>query len=681
VASASRNCSLCLVIGVVALACSLDSPGSATGPGTDQPSILLISLDTTRADRLGIESNQVETPQLSSLAARGLLFSHAYSTTPTTLPSHASMLTGLYPKDHGIRENGRRVGEELELLSSLVQEKGYTTAAFVSGFPLASEFGLDRGFDHYDDDFGQDRVERNAGQTTDRALSFLEQHPAEPLLLWVHYFDPHDPYEPPEPFSSQYETNPYLGEIAYMDRELGRLIAGFEERFRSGPWKILVVGDHGEGLGDHGEALHGNLLYQGVMRVPLIVAGSDISPGEVERPVSVRQVFATVLGWAGEERAGGLLSEIDEPVLAEALKPYLQYGWQPQFMAVHDGIKVIRSGETEIYDVETDPGETENLDGKVELDPGLRQAISDYAARALAEDDPGEDNLSQENREKLASLGYFGSAGRPALREDAPNPKDRVHLYRDLDIGAGLFIRQEYEQAIPVFTRIFQADPNNFMVALRLAVAQSVVGNEDKALEYFERAKEIDPSSVDLRHYQAMHYLQNQQWDLAEPLFESVLAQTPDRLPALEGLAQIYTRQGRIEDAARQLEQIVQIKDSPGLELARLGELRMAQGDTAGAIRVFEKAQEFLADRFTYSLELGVLYLANRQLAEAAASLDKVSASHPGYPMALFKRAQVSVLLAEPDLEEKVRLAWTNADEATQPLIESEQLFQDISFR
>ena len=646
----------------------------------ERASILLITLDTTRADRLGIETRQVDTPQLEALTARGLYFTQAYSTTPTTLPSHTSMLTGLYPTEHGIRENGRRVSTELDLLPALLKDRGYTTAAFVSGFPLSGQFGLARGFDIYDDDFGAERTERTATETTDLAMTFLKEETGT-LFLWVHFFDPHDPYEPPEPFRSQYPDDPYAGEIAYMDQEVGRLIAAFEARFEGRPRKVIVIGDHGEGLGDHGEELHGNLLYQGAMRVPLIVAGTDIVPGATDKAVSVKQVFSTVLGWAGGEKSGGLLGEVEEPVLAEALKPYLQYGWQPQFMAIQDGIKVIRSGETEIYDVRADPEETQNLAGQIEVSPELREAISTYSVKALAAEDSGQGELSQEAREKLASLGYFGSSSRPTLRENAPNPKDMVHLYRDLDVGAGYFIRQEYEEAIPVFSRISESDPGNFMAALRLAVAYSAVGNGKKAEETFERARAIDPSSVDLRHYQAMHYLRSRQWEQAQPLFESVLAETPDRLPALKGLTQIYTRQGRIEDATRLLEQIVQIMDSPGLELARLGELRMAQGDTAGAIRAFEKAREILGKEFTFHLDLGVLYLANRQLTDSASSLDKVSTMHPAYPMALFKRAQVSVLLNEPDRQQRVRQAWTMADETTRPLIEQEQLFRDISFR
>lgn len=681
---------LMCVLTLVVMACSQESsdPGSVPGKAPEtarpakpvQPSILLITLDTTRADRLGIETDQADTPNLETLAGRGVYFNQAYSVTPTTLPSHASMLTGLYPADHHVRENGRVIDKQIELLQALLQGRGYTTAAFVSGFPLAGQFGLSRGFDHYDDAFVGDAAERPATATTDLALDWLLGK-ASPLFMWVHYFDPHEPYEPPEPFLSRYPRDPYLGEIAYMDQQLGRLVMAFEEHNQGRPWKIIVVGDHGEGLGDHGETLHGNLLYQGTMRVPLIVAGSGIEAGNSERAVSVRQVFDTVLDWSGERRAGGLFGDESGPVLAEALKPYMQYGWQPQFMAVLDGIKVISSGDTEIYDVRNDPGESNNLDSQIEPDAVLWDAIEAYSIRALAVQTEKQQALSQEALDKLASLGYVGVSGGSKIRDDAPNPRDMVHLFHDMDIGAGLFIRQDYAAAIPVFTRILEADPYNFMATLRLAVAYSVTDNEDQAQKLFDRARAIDSSSIDLRHYQAMHYLKNKQWDLAQPLFESVLTESPDRIPALAGLAQVYTRQGELKKALSQLEKIVKIKESPGLEWARMGQLRMTLHDTKGAIRAFEAARKMLEDQFTFNLELGILYMADRRFNEAATSLDRVSSQHPAYAMALFKRAQTSVLLSEGDRNNRVRKAWLQADETTRPLIENERLFRDIPFR
>lgn len=674
------------VLALLVTACSEESDDpvgarkTTKPPEAVQPAILLITLDTTRADRLGIETDAVDTPHLERLAERGVYFEQAYSVTPTTLPSHASMLTGLYPADHRVRENGRMLDKNLELLPTLLNARGYETAAFVSGFPLAGQFGLSRGFGHYDDAFVSDAAERTAAETTDLAVTWLKDK-AVPLFMWVHYFDPHETYEPPEPFRSRYPTDPYLGEIAYMDQELGRLLVAFEEHNQGRPWKVIVVGDHGEGLGDHGEALHGNLLYQGTMRVPLIVAGSGIDAGTVDRAVSVRQVFHTVLGWSGESPAGSLFAEEAEPVLAEALKPYMQYGWQPQFMAVLNGIKVISSGETEIYDIRIDPGESTNLDSQVEPDPALWDALEAYSARALVVPSNNQQALSQDALDKLASLGYVGSSGTSKIRDDAPNPKDMVHLFHDMDLGAGHFIREEYAAAIPVFTRILEADPYNFMAALRLAVAYSVTGNEAQAQKLFDRAKTIDPSSIDLRHYQAMHYMKNRQWDLARPLFESVLAESPDRIPALAGLAKVYSSQGELELALRQLDRIVKIKDSPGVEWARIGQLRMSLRDTRGAIRAFEIAQKMLGDQFIFHMELGVLYMADRRFDEAASSLDKVTRQHPAYAMALFKRAQTSVLLGEADRQQRVRQAWQQSDKTTRPLIEADPLFRDIPFR
>jgi arylsulfatase A-like enzyme/Tfp pilus assembly protein PilF len=643
----------------------------------EQPSILLITLDTTRADALGFETDKVETPALDALAARGKVFSQAYATAPMTLPAHTSIFTGLYPTEHGIHENGRRFSDTDRLLAKKLRPLGYKTAAFVSAFPLAAEFGLASGFDHYDDELPRDKPERPANETTDRALEFLEQTSATPLFIWVHYFDPHEPYEPPEPYRSEYPEDPYLGEIAFTDRELRRLVDAFEARFEATPYNILVAGDHGQGLGDHGEALHGNLLYQGVVRVPLIVAGSAISAGRVDVAVSTRRIFDTILGWAHvEQEDPGLLSGTSETVLGEAFKPYLQYGWQPQVMAVNGSTKIIRSGELEVFDLASDPAESTDLSGRIEVDPEVMKTLREHWERALSGAPESGAVLDQEAKDRLASLGYVGSEGSPALRDGAPNPKDMVELFHDLEVGSVLFIRGEYEKALPIYERVLAADPDNPAVCLHLAVAHSVLGEEDKALEYFDKARQIDPDSVDLHHYLAMHHFRFQQWEEAEPLFEIVLAATPDRLPALECLAQIRERQGHVQEASSLLERIATLKSDPRAELLKLGEMSMSVGDTQGAIRAFERARDLQEDDFDHHLELGVLYLANRRLAEAAASLDGVNPSHPAYPLALFKRAQVSVLLGEPDRDQRIQVARDQADATTAPLIANEKLFK-----
>jgi choline-sulfatase len=674
------GCAL-LVAGVWLLGCSRETSDGSVSLTTEPapPSILLVTLDTTRADRLGVESEEAGTPNLEALAARGTYFSQAYSTVPMTLPAHASMFTGRYPAEHGVHENGRYLEPGEHLLAAALRARGYRTSAFISGYPLSSRFGIGYGFDLFDDEFGADRAERDARTTTDHALAHLDTSDAAPIFLWVHYFDPHEPYDPPEPFRSRYADDPYQGEIAFMDRELGRLVAGFEARVGDAGWRIVVLGDHGEGLGDHGEALHGKLLYQGVMRVPLIVAGSDnAAVARIDEPVSIRRAFDTILGWADGEQAPGWLAGEREPVLAEALKPYLQYGWQPQVMGVVGGLKVIRSGETEVYDVRVDPEESRNLAGEVDVPRELALAVREYPIGPTA--DAGESaELDEEAIRKLASLGYFDSGPVRGRRDDAPNPKDMTHVFRDLDIGSGLFVRGEYDEAARVFSRVLAADPGNLVVCLRLAVAYSQLGREGEAQAYFERAREISPESVDLRHYHAMHYLRFGKLDRAETLFESVLAEMPRRLPALQAMARIEIAKGALPEAVSYLDRVVAIAEDSVPELLQLGRLNMALQRTPAAIDAFERARRAQGGEFAQFLDLGVCYLAVGRYTEAAEVLDQVPAESADYPMALFKRAQVAVLMRDPDWRERLQLAKENSDETTRPLIESEPLFREAA--
>jgi tetratricopeptide (TPR) repeat protein len=439
----------------------------------------------------------------------------------------------------------------------------------------------------------------------------------------------------------------------------------------------VVVGDHGEGLGDHGEALHGNLMYQGVMRVPMIMAGTGVAVAEVRTPVSVRRVFDTILAWAGIDSGFDLLEPDAEVVLAEALKPFLQYGWQPQVMAVYGSTKVIQAGEMEVYDLHADPAEAEDLGAGFEVDPAILEAIRTYEVAP----DLGESSgsaLDEESRRQLASLGYVGWEGRAVARADAPSPRSMVHLFDDLDEGSRLFARQQYAASIRAFERVLVEDDENLMVTVRLAVSHSLLGHERQAERLFERAHQIDPGSIDLKHFHAMHHFRLQRWSVAAPLFEEVLEAMPRRLPAIEALARIRERQGRLEEAASLLRRTIALKESPAAEWARLGELEMAAGRTEAAISAFEEARALQGEQFGSSLELGVCYLAASRPRAAAEELDRVPAAHPGYAMALFKRAQASVLLGESDWRSRVRLAYQQADPELRRLIENERLFQGM---
>ena len=669
------------VLLIVAAGCSRPAPTSvAPAAATARPSILLVTLDTTRADSVQPESHDVETPTLAALARRGTRFTAAYTTTPQTLPAHTSMMTGLYPAGHGLHDNARRLGASQPLLAEKLKAAGYATAAFVSGYPLDRQFGLARGFDLYDDQLGAGLAERKAGDTTERALAWLDASPQGPLFLWVHYYDPHEPYAPPPPYRERYVANPYLGEIAYMDHELGRLVEAFGKH--SPDVRILVVGDHGEGLGEHGERYHGDLLYQGTVRVPLVVAGRGVPAAVRTDPVSTRHVFDTVLVWAGLGPARSLLEPAAEPVLGEAMRPYLQYGWQPQVMVVEGTTKIIRSGHTEIYDLASDPHEEHDLGAVATLDRTERQALSHYP---IPSPDPTTDatasQLDVEARKKLASLGYVASGAPPPLRPDAPDPRQMTALLPDLEAGASLFVRGRYADVVPLYRKVLEADPHNLMVTLQLAVAESMLGREAAAMSAFRRAQAIAPDSVDVKHYLAMHEFQQGRFAAAEPLFVSVLAVEPGRLPALECLAKIRERENRLDEASALLERAVLLESSPVPTLLELGSVDMARGDTDGALRAFEGAHAAQGDAFAHFLDLGVLYLADSQLAAARDALDRVPRSSPDYPLALFKRAQVSVLLGEPDQADRVRQAYAAADDRTRPLIERETLFRGIPLR
>jgi protein O-GlcNAc transferase len=256
-----------------------------------------------------------------------------------------------------------------------------------------------------------------------------------------------------------------------------------------------------------------------------------------------------------------------------------------------------------------------------------------------------------------------------------------TRLFADMDAGAALFVGERYGEAIPLLEGILARDPGNLAIALRLAVAHSVLGRDRQALDYLERAAAIDPESTDLAHYSAMHFLRSGDPERAAPLFELVLARSPTRLPALRALASIRRRQGRPAEAAALLDRALAIDGDAVEDLLRLGELRMELTDTAGAIRAFERARGLAPESFSHSLELGVCYLASHRLEAARDSLDRVPPPHPAYPMALFKRAQVSVLLGEADREERIRAAWRHADEMTGPLFETEPLFDGVALR
>ena len=668
--------------------CSNPAPERSAQPPAARPSILLVTLDTTRADAVGPEAAGIDTTAFNALAARGRRFRQAYATVPETLPSHGSIMTGLYPAGHGIHENGRVLDARSPVLAERLKAAGYRTAAFVSSFVLSRQFGIARGFDVFDDEpepsgaapgRGRQGVprglsERSAATTTERALAYLARAGQQPLFVWVHYFDPHAPYAPPEPFRSRYAARPYLGEVAAMDEQLGRLVLAFESSAR-GPVAIAVAADHGEGLGDHGEMQHGHLLYQSTMHVPLVLVGPGVSSGAVDAPVSTRRIFHTVLDWAGIDASLSLRGPAPEIVLGEAMKPFLEYGWQPQTMAVSGRFKGIQAGTLETYDLGADPRESKNLGAGANLPGDMRKALDDYPVPSVTAGRPPS-NLDEDARRRLASLGYIGADAPPVVRRDAPRPSTMVHLFDVIDTASGLFVQERYGDAIPLFERILAADPNNLDAVLRLATSHSLLGHEQQALDAFRRASRVAPESADVRTYLALHYARGRDWPRAAPLLEQAISESPDRLVAIEALAAIREREGNRAAALALRQKARALRPFTAAELTHLGDLAMSEQQSPAAIEAFEAARAADAARFERDLELGVLYLSERKLEAARTALDRVPPSHREYPMALFKRAQVSVLLNEPDRAARIEAARQHADRTTRELISRERLFR-----
>jgi tetratricopeptide (TPR) repeat protein len=604
------------------------SPAPATPPAV-RPSILLITLDTTRADSIGPEAAGVQTPAFNAIGARGRRFRQAYATVPETLPSHASMMTGLYPGGHGVHENARYLGPNMPVAAEELRRLGYRTSAFVSSFVLSRRFGLARGFEVYDDTLGAAN-ERTSRETTDAALAEIGRPSDKPRFVWVHFYDAHYPYGPPEPYRTRYATHPYLGEIAAMDEQIGRLVEAFERR-ANGPAAIAIVADHGEGLGDHGEAQHGDLLYQSTMHVPMVLAGPGVAAGVDDTPLSTRRIFAVLLDWAAG-RSFRAADDSQEIVLGEAMKPFLEYGWQPQVMAVAGRTKEILAGTIEV------------TDSRGSGDAPAGAALRPRGPRAVAER-----RAAPRISTRAAPLGYIGSTALPVVRKDAPRPADMMPLLAKLQKASAFFAAGEYAQSIPLLEEVQAADPYNLDAALRLATAHSSLGHEQKAVELFQRAAVIAPKSQDVRTYLALHYARTKDWERALALLEQVVAESPDRLTAVEALASLRARQGQ---------------------------QAMDAGKTDEAIAAFERARALQPAGFRNDLELGVLYLAARRYPEARAALDRALTVRPSDAMALFKRAQVSVLLEEPDKNARIALARQKADETTRALIDRERLFR-----
>jgi choline-sulfatase len=437
-------------------------PGSLVGQN-----LLLVTLDTTRPDRLGCYgSPRSATPNLDRLAGDGIVFSRAVAVGSTTLPTHASILTGLYPHRHGAGANAVfRLDDRNQTLAERLSEQGYETAAFVSSFVLDARFGLHQGFDEYDDgatasDTSFGFAERRADETTERALQWLRGPRAAPFFLWVHYYDAHNPYEPPASFEAAYE-NAYDAEIAFVDQQLGLLLDAVESA--PGPGTLVAVtADHGEGLGEHGELTHGNLVQEATLRIPLVLRAANGLSGGIHIRTRVSQVdlaptlLSLLVGAVPEGLDGVDLTATADPfrpVLAETIEGRVHYGWARLTALYRGSLKYVDGPNPELYDLARDPLERRNLAATgLSEQPQLARQLQTLRPDEEIDMSPSRTSLTRADIERLEALGYLVTGADVSPRAGSgPAPKQMLPLFERLQL---LLSSQRRLEKLPLWMRV-----------------------------------------------------------------------------------------------------------------------------------------------------------------------------------------------------------------------------------
>ncbi len=532
------------------------------------PSVLLVTIDTLRADRA---QSGALMPHLQRLASNGITFSNARALTPLTLPSHTTILTGLGISRHGVRDNiGYQVPGDLPFLAGRFRRAGFSTGAFVGGYPLASEFGLDVGFDVYDDrlDFAPlgstaGHTERRADDVVDAALGWIRGLGArQPWFLWVHMYDPHEPYQAPDRFEHP-ATHPYDREVAYADAALGRLLAGLEgddgRRIVA-----LVTSDHGEMLGEHGEATHGVFLYEGALRVPLVLVYPGSPAGKVEsRSVTLADVAPTLAEAAGlaavpELNGRSLLGPPEDSVAyLDAIHGRRRYGWAPLYGYLDWPLKYVAAPAPELYDLRQDPDDQRNMITKKN---GWQHAARLRRLQAEMRV-PGDVVEFAGDREKLAGLGYVGggvaAAGREILDDrPRPDPKDRIRALPALEAGLKLMAAGDDENAVREFRKARNVDPDNLVVLNNLGILSLRGGEGEQAVRYFKRGLRLDSSADNIASNLGLALSRLGRHKEAIAAFRTALDVNPHFQAARFNLAIALHRMGDDREALRELETV-----------------------------------------------------------------------------------------------------------------------------
>lgn len=526
-------------------------------PDSNKPNILLITIDTLRADRLGCYGSPVKTPNIDQLARQGTVFTRVFASAPTTLPSHTTLLLGTTPLHHGVHDNFNFIVDRKFLtLAEHLKDYGYATAAFVSSFTLDSRFGLDQGFDVYDDDFQtlsthrQAYGERRAEAVVDRALGWLETQ-RSPWFLWVHCFDPHEPYDPPEPYKTQYAKHPYDGEVAYVDAALGKLLGFLETKQLFSSTVVIVTADHGESLGEHGELTHGFFAYNSTLWVPLILSLPEGASAKVADHVSHIDVFPTVCEALDIKKPSSLegislLRAVEgkslpkRKIYIESLFPYYNRGWAPLKGYIDGRVKFIDSPIPEIFDIAQDFHELNNLTDKKAVKKHRKRLMKIIGKKSSLKRTQGLEKIDQDALEMLNSLGYMASP--QGSQKESFGPQDDVKVllpfYNQAKRAARLYEQGRKAEAVELLNPIINQGKNVDVAYTELADIHKKENRLEEAVEVLELGTDRLPWSYFLLTTYVHALLEAERYD------DVIEILNQKRLPQMEYDAEIWNSLG-----------------------------------------------------------------------------------------------------------------------------------------
>ncbi|TAH46208.1 MAG: tetratricopeptide repeat protein [Gammaproteobacteria bacterium] len=650
--------------------------------------VLLISIDTLRPDGLGWVSGKNQTPRIDAIAQSGIAFKNAVAPAPLTLPSHASIMTGRNPARHGVRDNGQNLPESVEVLATRMKQAGYDTAAFVSAFVLLKRFGLDRGFDLYDDHLTNGKegwLDRPAGETVDSALGWIHERAGKPWFAWIHLYDPHTPYAPPAGFEGADERSRYLGEIRYVDREIGRLL---DDLGASGQSPLIVIsGDHAEAFGEHGEIEHGLFVYDTTTLVPLLFNHPGLAPAQPRIQPRLIDIAPTILELLGLPT----LSESDGVSLAptmfgksqsvpngysETFVPWTTYGWSPLTALRSDGWKAIGSPVPELYHIAEDPGE--------QIDLAAREvARSDRMQLAMLNLKSPRDLLDstriqdEETMRELASLGYLGNASIQEIPDHGlANPRDHLKERNTLRHAEFLLHANRLEEALAAFDEVLETDPNNRYAVLRAGISLLKLNRFAEAIPRLKRSIEIDPGQAETHYALADALTRSGQYEAASQQWMETVRLQPRRAAAWGNLALTLRATGRNSEAMSALQNALEIAPDDVRILQNMALQQRLAGDRKGSIRSLEKAAESGGDEFVYAALLGLQLYDEQRFEEAEAWLSRVRKNEANFAESRFRLAQI---LLRRDQNEQARTHLDEALAANPALLQQAKQVPDLA--